>query len=118
MKKVENTINDFKPTKKWFKNYRITSIDYHVVDTILDSIMKQSLGDIIECLNDTPFLNTNFPSFSEEEMKEFLYEKYIKKSLLIKNLKKNIKSQYKLLEKTEKNRSEGEKDWIEENLKW
>jgi hypothetical protein len=113
---TENQINDFKPTKKWFKNYRITSIDYHVVDTILDSIEEHSLDVIIKCLNDTYFLNTNYPSFSEEEMKEFLYEKYMKKSLLIKNLKKFIKSQYKLLQKNENNRSEGEKDWIEENL--
>ena len=113
---TENQINDFKPTKKWFKNYRITSIDYHVMNTILDSIEEHSLGNIIDCLNDTHFLNTNFPSFSEEKMKEFLYEKYMKKSFIIKNLKKFIKSQYKLLGNNEKNRSEGEKDWMEENL--
>jgi hypothetical protein len=115
---IENPNVKFNPTNQWYENYRMYSLDYYMVDTLLGTMEEHPLNDVIEGLDDSYFLHQNFPSFSEDEMIEFIEEDYMNVSPFIKNLRDFIHSQKVLLRKTQKNFSDEEKEWIDENLNY
>lgn len=115
---IENPIVKFTPSNEFFEKYRMYSLDYYLVETILETIEKHPINDVIECLDDTYFLHQNFPSFSEEEMMDFIELDYLYESTFIKNLRDFIHSQKVVLRKTEKDFSDDEKKWFDENLNY
>ncbi len=113
-----NTKNNeigFQPTKKWYKKYRMSSIDNHVIQNIILSSIEDSLEELLDVLEDSEILNTNFPSYTKKEIEDFIDEKYLKKSKFISKLKSFLrKEEDRIFNSFNKN----EMDWVEENLFW
>jgi hypothetical protein len=112
---IENNDIGYQPTKKWLKNYRISSIDICVMENIFSSSIEETLEGLLDVIEDNEGLCTNFPSYTKKEMEDFINEKYLKKSKFISKLKSFLRKERKLISESY---TQNEKDWIEENLYW
>ncbi len=112
---IENNDIGFQPTKKWFKNYRISSIDICVMENIFSNSVEDSLEGLLDVIEDNQGLYTNFPSYTKKEMEDFINEEYLEKSKFISRFKSFIRKERKRIFKSY---NQNEMDWIEENLYW
>jgi len=104
----------FNPTKEWFEEFRIKTIDDYICQNLFSKSIEDSIGDLYQLIDDETGLYQNFPGFSKKDMEIFLSKHYLKQSKFISNLKE-------LLKKNEVKRStysELEWLWIEEKLFW
>ena len=102
----------FKPSDEWFNNYRFISIDYYILETLYDSIQRKQLLEIEDTLEDSEFLTQNFPSFSIEEIEEFIEYDYLIESTFINNLQIFIKNERKRIDNIQNKFSKQEKKWL------
>jgi len=100
------------PTKEWFNNYRILTIDYHLIEGFLDDI-DSKLYEVQCHLDDPEFVEINYPSYSNIEMEDFIEMDYKDESSFIENLRKFIKNERKINDRKFKEFSKDEKEWIE-----
>jgi|LauGreDrversion4_2_1035121.scaffolds.fasta_scaffold03162_9 hypothetical protein len=106
----------FSPSVEWFENYRFYSIDYHILETIYETIIESTIPQIEDCLDDLEFLQQNFPSYTTNEMEEFIEYDYLVKSTFIKNLQIFISNERKRITNIKNGFSIQEKKWLEENI--
>ena len=104
--------NEFQPSNEWFNNYRLYSIDYHLTESLLDDI-DSKLYEVSCHLDDPEFVQSNFPSYSNMEMEDFIEMDYKDESSFIKNLQIFIKNEQKRLNNIQNGFSKNEKKWLE-----
>lgn len=110
--------NEFHPSKEWFNKYRIYSIDYQILDTICESTIETQISEIEDCLDDPEFIDLNFPSYSKEEIEDFIEFDYLTESTFIRNFQIFLQNEKKRLKNFQRSFSDEENEWIENNLNY
>ena len=120
----ENLVNNsnktqWKPSKKWFKTYRRKGTDQCLINKIEELLETGNwMNDMIDVLDDNEFLLTNYPSFTKNEVEDYLSDEYEHNSKFVFRLKKFLNNESLKMITDYSKLSDEQKEWNKENLDW